>query len=106
MLIAAADLAIEIFAIESTLLRVEKIAGEASESKRAQLLAALKSIFFHGAERAATAAKRGAFYIEEGDPLTMILSGVRRYTRYDASGLLQAKRLLIEASCETEKYLF
>ncbi|HKI50527.1 MAG TPA: acyl-CoA dehydrogenase family protein [Geothermobacteraceae bacterium] len=106
MLIAAADLAIEIFAIESTLLRVEKIAGEVSESKRALLLAALKSIFFHGAERAATAAKRGAFYIEEGDTLTMILSGVRRYTRYDASGLLQAKRLLVEASCETEKYLF
>jgi len=106
MLIAAADLAIEIFAIESALLRVEKIAGEVSETKRALLLAALKSIAFHGAERAATAARRGAFYIEEGDTLTMILSGVRRFTRYDASGLLQAKRLLTAAACEAEKYLF
>jgi len=106
MLIAAADLAIEIFAIESALLRVEKISAEVSETKRALLLAALKCIAFHGAERAATAAKRGAFYIEEGDTLTMILSGVRRFTRYDASGLLQAKRLLVDASCEAEKYLF
>jgi len=106
MLIAAADLAIEIFAIESALLRVEKIAGEVSEQKRALLMAALKSIAFHGAERAATAAKRGAFYIEEGDTLTMILSGVRRFTRYDAGGLLPAKRLLAAASAEVEKYLF
>jgi len=106
ILVAAADLAIEIFAVESALLRVEKIAGEVSDSKRALLMAMLKSIAFHGAERAATAAKRGAFYIEEGDTLTMILSGVRRFTRFDASGLLQAKRLLVEASCDTEKYLF
>jgi alkylation response protein AidB-like acyl-CoA dehydrogenase len=106
MLMAAADLAIEIFAIESSLLRIEKICSAVSDSKRAQLMAVLKSIAFHGAERAATAAKRGAFYIEEGDTLTMILSGVRRFTRYDASGLLQAKRLLVEAACASEKYLF
>lgn len=106
MLLAAADLAIEIFAIESSLLRVEKIAGEVSEARRELLLAALKSIAFHGAERASTAARRGAFYIEEGDTLTMILSGVRRFTRYDAAGLLQAKRRLVDASCDTEKYLF
>jgi hypothetical protein len=36
----------------------------------------------------------------------MILSGVRRFTRYDAAGLLQAKRLLSDVSRETEKYLF
>jgi alkylation response protein AidB-like acyl-CoA dehydrogenase len=106
MLMAAADLAIEIFAIESSLLRIEKIAGSVSEAKRPLLRAVLKSIAFHAAERAETAAKRGAFYIEEGDALTMILSGVRRFTRYDAAGLLQAKRLLIKAACETEKYLF
>ncbi|AMV70845.1 acyl-CoA dehydrogenase family protein [Desulfuromonas carbonis] len=106
MLLAAADLAIEIFAIESSLLRVEKIAGQASAEKRGLLQAVLKSIAFHGAERAATAAKRGAFYIEEGDTLTMILSGVRRFTRYDAAGLLPAKRLLAAAANESEKYLF
>jgi alkylation response protein AidB-like acyl-CoA dehydrogenase len=106
ILMASADLAIEIFAIESSLLRIEKIAGSVSEAKRPLLQAVLKSIAFHGAERAATAARRGAFYIEEGDALTMILSGVRRFTRYDAAGLLQAKRLLSDVSRETEKYLF
>ena len=36
----------------------------------------------------------------------MLLAGVRRFTKYDASGLLQAKRQLASASIEAEKYLF
>lgn len=49
--------------------------------------------------------QKGA-YIEEGDTLTMILSGVRRFAKYDASGLLQAKRTLAQAALEDEKYIF
>jgi hypothetical protein len=36
----------------------------------------------------------------------MILSGVRRFSKYDATGLLAAKRLVAEAACEDEKYIF
>jgi len=36
----------------------------------------------------------------------MILSGVRRFTKYDATGLLQAKRTLAAAASEAEKYIF
>ena len=61
---------------------------------------------FNATEIAGSAARKGAFYVEEGDTLTMILAGVRRFAKYDATGLLQAKRLLASASCEAEKYLF
>ena len=106
ILMAAADLAIQIFALESTVLRTEKIIGASSERKQELLNAAVKVFAFEAAETAATAARKGAFYIEEGDTLTMILSGVRRFTKYDASGLLAAKRALAAAACEEEKYLF
>jgi hypothetical protein len=36
----------------------------------------------------------------------MILSGIRRFAKYDATGLLAAKRTLAKAACETEKYVF
>jgi hypothetical protein len=36
----------------------------------------------------------------------MILSGIRRFAKYDATGLLAAKRLLARAACEEEKYIF
>ncbi len=106
ILMAAADIAIQIFAIESALLRAEKILPQLSEAKQQQLKAALKVFTFNATEEAASAAKKGAYFIEEGDNLMMLLSGVRRFTKYDASGLLQAKRLLAAAALETEKYLF
>ena len=43
---------------------------------------------------------------EEGDTLLMILSGVRRFAKYDAFYLLQAKRTLVKAVFEEVKYLF
>ncbi len=106
ILMAAADISIQIFALESALLRAEKNYAAASERKKELCLAALKVFAFEAAEITGTAARKGAFYIEEGDTLTMILSGVRRFTKYDAGGLLQAKRLLAETACEEEKYLF
>ncbi len=106
ILMAAADLAIQIYALESAVLRAEKNYDAASDRKKELYLAAVKIFAFEAAEVGGTAARKGAFYVEEGDTLTMILSGVRRFTKYDATGLLQAKRLLAEAASEDEKYLF
>ncbi len=106
ILLAAADIAIQIFALESAVLRAEKVYPSVSEAKRELLMAAVKVCAFNATEIVGTAAKKGAFYIEEGDTLTMILSGVRRFAKYDASGLLQAKRALANAALESEKYLF
>ncbi len=106
ILMAAADLAIQIFALESAILRAEKAQAGASDRKREQYAAAVKVFAFSASESAGSAARRGAFFIEEGDTLTMILSGIRRFAKYDATGLLQAKRLLAKAAIEEEKYLF
>jgi len=106
ILMAAADIAIQIFALESSVLRAEKALKTYSERKQELVRAAVKVCAFTASEIIGTAARKGAFYVEEGDTLTMILSGVRRFTKYDGSGLLAAKRLLAEAACEDEKYLF
>ena len=106
ILIAAADIAIQIFALESTVLRAEKNLAKVSAAKQELLKAAVKIFAFEACEIAASSARKGAFYIEEGDTLTMILSGIRRFGKYDATGLLAAKRTLAKAACETEKYLF
>lgn len=106
ILLAAADMAIQIFALESVVLRAEKALPGASDNKRALLEAATKVFAFKATEVIGTAAKKGAFYLEEGDTLTMILSGVRRFAKYDASGLLAAKRRLAKAAIEAEKYIF
>lgn len=106
ILMVAADVAIQIFAIESTVLRAEKACRSAGERKKSLLEAVVKVFAFSATEIAGSAAKKCAFYIEEGDQLLMMLAGVRRFAKYDASGLLQAKRLLAVTVCEEEKYLF
>ena len=105
-LLAVADVAINIFAIESAVLRAEKMLPSLSENKKAAITSAVKVYAFNASEKAATAARRAAYYIEEGDNLTMLLAGIRRFTKYDATGLLKAKRQLAQASSEAEKYIF
>jgi alkylation response protein AidB-like acyl-CoA dehydrogenase len=106
LLLALADIAINIFAIESCLLRAEKMLPRVSLEKKGALLAMVKAFSFTATERTAGAARKAAYYIEEGDALTMMLAGIRRYTKYDASGLLQAKRTLADAAIAAEKYLW
>lgn len=106
ILMTAADIAIQIFALESAVLRAEKSYGKVSEGKQELLNAAVKIFAFEASENAGSAARKGAFFVEEGDTLTMLLSGIRRFAKYDATGLLAAKRTLAKAACETEKYVF
>ncbi len=106
ILIAAANLAIQIYALESTVLRAEKIRDGLSDRKKENLDAIVKIFAFESSEVGGTAARKGAFFVEEGDSLTMILSGIRRFIKYDATGLLEAKKSLAKASCEDEKYVF
>jgi alkylation response protein AidB-like acyl-CoA dehydrogenase len=106
LLLAAADVAINIFAIESALLRAEKILPTLSEAKAASVKAAVKVFTFNALERTGTAARKAAYFIEEGDNLSMLLNGIRRLTKYDATGLLQAKRQLAATAGDAEKYIF
>ena len=106
VLLAVADVVINIFAMESVVLRAEKMLPSLSPARKAAVTAAVKVFTFNATEKTAGAARKAAFYIEEGDSLTMMLGGIRRFTRYDATGLLQAKRSLADAAIEAEKYLF
>ena len=103
VLLALADVAIQAFAAESALLRAEKTAAGRGEASRALAAAAVKVFTFAASEKVASAARRAAFFVAEGDLATMLLGGIRRYTKYDASGLLAAKRLLADAVVATEK---
>jgi len=103
-LIALADLAIGAFALESAVLRSEKISASGNASRAPLAEAAAKVFAFRTCEEAVSAARRAAFYVGEGNTLQMLLAGIRRATRYDATGLLDAKRRLAAAALEKERY--
>jgi alkylation response protein AidB-like acyl-CoA dehydrogenase len=105
VLLALADVAIEIFALESAVLRAARTHDRSGEARRALAAAAVKALAFEAAERIASAARKAAFFAAEGDALKLLLAAIPRLAAYDASGLLQAKRRLAEAALEAERYV-
>ena len=104
VLIALADLAIGVFALESCTLRAEKIAVSGNAMRTEISEAATKVFAFQAQEDCTTAARRAAFYIGEGAMLKTLLTGIRRSGRYEAVGLLEAKRKLAVATLEKERF--
>ena len=106
ILMALADVAIYVFAIESAILRAEKIIPSLSNNKRGAIKAAVQVFVFNSAEKSCFAIKKATNFIGMGDNLSKLSNGISRLVNYNNSDLLQAKRHLADAAIEIEKYLF
>jgi alkylation response protein AidB-like acyl-CoA dehydrogenase len=106
VLLALADVAIQIYALESAVLRAEKAFATASDSRKGLLQAVVEVCTFDAVTKLTGAAQRGAVYVSAGEELARLHKGIHKLSTYDASGLLQAKQTLADAVRETEKYLF
>ena len=106
VLMTVADMAIQIFALESTVLRAEKAYAQASPGKKELYLAVAQVCAYKANEQVVCAAQKGAFYIAEDETLQKLRSAVQRFGQYDANGLLNSKRVLAAAASEAERYPF
>ena len=104
ILMAAADVAISIYAMESAVLRAEKAYPNATDKKKELYKALAVTVCSLMVEKVGSCGRRGAFYVEEGDNLMMMLSGIRRYSKYNAEGLLAAKRLIAKETLDSNGY--
>ena len=101
-----ADMMIELYIAESTLLRVEKLISIRGEAACAlQKDAAL--IYLHEAvEKANNSGKTAITSFAEGDELRVMLMGLKRFTKIEPFNLKDARRRLAEASIEKNAYIF
>ena len=106
VVLTVADMVIQIFAMESVILRAEKIYTDASVAKKQYLEDVVKVCTLDATENLVRAARKGAFYVADGEMLDTVLDGIQRLARYRAVGLLDAKRSLANAALENEKYFF
>ncbi|MBI5904775.1 MAG: acyl-CoA dehydrogenase family protein [Deltaproteobacteria bacterium] len=106
VLLALADMAIGIFAMETVVLRVGKEHAASGGREKDLLAAVAKAAIFTGAGRFHAAASRCCAYALPGETLASRLALLSRRCAYPADGLLAAKRLLAEASTEAGRYVF
>jgi len=92
VLMNLADMLIEGYVAESTLLRVEKLIGMRGE-KACEIEKEMAIIYLHEAiEKAASAGKQAIYAFAEGDELRLMLLGLKRFTKIDPYNLKEARR--------------
>jgi hypothetical protein len=79
---AAADILIEIYMAESTLLRTEKMAKKQGESNVQEQIAMAKLYLYKAVDIVASKGKESIISFAEGDEQRMMLMGLRRFTKY------------------------
>jgi hypothetical protein len=106
VLVALADLAIGVFALESVVLRAAQEFPGASGQRRELLQATVTVATFAAAGRFHLGASRCSAYALEGDDLSSMQQVVGRLTTYLPQGLLRAKQLLAKAAIDARSYVF
>ena len=82
LLMAAADMLIEIYVAESTVLRAEKLAKKVGENQAKEQIAMAKLYLYKAVDVVAQKGKESIISFAEGDEQRMMLMGLRRFTKY------------------------
>ena len=82
LLMAAADMLIEIYIAESTVLRTEKLAKKQGEDKVQEQIAMAKLYLYKAVDIVTLKGKESIISFAEGDEQRMMLMGLRRFTKY------------------------
>ncbi|MBW1705173.1 MAG: acyl-CoA dehydrogenase family protein [Deltaproteobacteria bacterium] len=101
-----ADIVIEIFAMESGLLRTLKIISRDGEKKAKYQIAAVKVYVDEMIPRIESWAKQIISYVEEGDMLRTQLAGIKKLARYQPIDAVTLKREIADRIIDLEAYPF
>lgn len=82
LLMAAADMLIEIYVAESTILRTEKLAKKEGQDNVTEQIAMAKLYLYKAVDVVTSKGKESIISFAEGDEQRMMLMGLRRFTKY------------------------
>ena len=103
-LMRMADMAMEVYVLESALLKTQRLAGRLSEkeNQRRGLLATLQA--HHAAEKCLSAGREVIMGLPENDEQRMMLMGLRRFTKTPSVNLKNLRRDVAQYVLEKGKY--
>lgn len=101
-----ADMAIETYAAESTLLRVEKLVSMRGEAACTEHLAIMRSYINSACDKIWVYGKEALNSYGEGDELRMMLMGLKRYTKQEPFNAKAARQIVAEKLIKENKYCF
>ncbi|MDQ5929329.1 MAG: hypothetical protein QG594_1107 [Bacteroidota bacterium] len=107
LLMAAADILIQIYMAESTLLRTEKKAKKEGEATNQQQIAMAKLYLYKAVDVVTQKGKESIISFVEGDEQRMMLMGLRRFTKYtNMPNIVGLRETIATALIEKNQYCF
>ncbi|WP_034258664.1 acyl-CoA dehydrogenase family protein [Altibacter lentus] len=107
MLLAAADILIEIYMAESAILRVEKNAKRFGKDTYKEQIAMAQLYLYHAVDIIDTKAKEAIISFAEGDEQRMLLMGLKRFTKYqNMPNIVALRNMIAEKVTAENKYPF
>jgi len=107
LLMAAADILIEIYMAESTLLRTEKLAKKEGEQKVKEQIAMAKLYLYKSVDVVTQKGKESVISFAEGDEQRMMLMGLRRFTKYtNMPNIIGLREMITTKLVEKNEYCF
>jgi len=106
ILMNIADMILETYAMESSLLRVQKRIAEVGESEAELEIAILKTYVSDAMERVNLHGKHALQSFADGDELRIMLMGLKRYTKTEVFNTKNARRKIAEKVLEEGRYCF
>lgn len=107
LLLAAADMMLEVYMSESAVLRAEKNARRLGEVAQEYPIAMAKLNLYHAVEKIHTKGKEAIISFAEGDEQRMLLVGLKRFTKYTNLPNVAALRRTIAGRLSAEnRYCF
>ena len=82
LILAAAEIMMEIYMAESTVLKVQKLSATHPENDYTSEIAMAKLNLFNAIEKVNNHGKQAILYFAEGDEQRMMLMGLKRFTKY------------------------
>lgn len=106
ILMDIADMAIETFVAESTLLRVMKMTAEKGEESTSLHMDAMRTYLYDAADKINKSGKDAVNAFAEGDEQRMILMGLKRFTKAEPFNTKGARRRIADAALNAGHYSF
>ncbi|SHM31048.1 Acyl-CoA dehydrogenase [Cyclobacterium lianum] len=101
-----ADIMIEIYAAESTLLRTEKLLSEKGTEAVKTHLAASRVYLYEAVDKINVAGKEAIYAFTSGDEQKLLLMGLKRFTKTDAVNTKMLRREVADALIAEGRYFF
>ncbi len=107
LLLAAADILIEIYMAESTILRAEKNAKRDGQEAQKEQIAMAQLYLYHAVDIINQKAKEAIISFAEGDEQRMMLMGLKRFTKYQTQpNVIALRNLIADKVIADNKYPF